>query len=1001
MLGFQDIIARLENFWREQGCIIHEGYDLEVGAGTFNPTTFLRCLGEEPYQAAYVEPSRRPTDGRYGENPNRTQHFFQYQVILKPSPDNVQELYLRSLEAMGLDLSKHDIRFVHDDWESPTLGAWGLGWEVWLDGMEVSQFTYFQSVGSVDLHPISVELTYGLERLAVYLQNVDDFFSLQWNDRLTYGDIYHRNEVEWSHYNFEQASTDMWLRHFDDFEREALRLIEEKLVIPAYDFVMKASHAFNILDARGVISVTERTGYIGRIRNLSREIAQAYIQSRKDLQLPLMQKFDQLHTTPSKPATELPKVKKDVEDFLLEIGSEELPATFVPIGIANLEKDLKKLLKQHGLEYREVHTYGSPRRLSALVKGLQAKKDSKTFERRGPSLSVAYDEQGLPTRACQGFFRSLQREAPEYGALDDTSDVEVRNIKGTPYLFALLEEPEQLTAQILADNLPELILGLDFPKKMRWGRGEISYARPLHWITALYGDQIVPFAVGDIISGDFSFGHRQLSPGKCSFIHAGDYLEKLRDHYVLADPQERRQTIEAQLNQLEDETGYNIIARDRVIPEVLNLGEWPMLTMASFEPEFLRAPKEVLISEMVEHQKYFPVEDDSGQLINHFVITAENTPSDNIRHGNQKVLSARLADGVFLYEQDLKVPLEEFNKKLRQVTFQKELGTVYDKVERIEANVGLLYRQINLGDLQKALRAAHYCKADLASNLVYEFPELQGIIGCRYALAHGEDPEVAHAIDEHWMPRSENSPLPASMTGTLVSLADKIDNLVSYFSAGLKPTSSSDPYALRRQVLGIIKMVITKKINFNLREILEQRTADKAVVDEIMSFVTNRIKTIFQDYHLTSDEIQASLAGECIDIYDIFNRINALHRFRSEQGDSFQKLYEVYKRSHGQLKNAPQHTFETSLLIEPAEKELHNQLSTTEQKIEQALIGRDYDQAYSLLAQLQPTLASFWDEVKVLDEDPQIKGNRLSLLQRVVELFFKLIDFSKISLNKG
>ncbi|MCB1135567.1 MAG: glycine--tRNA ligase subunit alpha, partial [Chlamydiia bacterium] len=280
---FQEIIRTLSQYWEEQGCIVNQGYDLEVGAGTFNPATFLRCLGPEPYNTAYVEACRRPTDGRYGENPNRVQHYFQYQVLLKPSPLNLQELYLDSLRAIGFDLSKHDMRFVHDDWESPTLGAWGLGWEVWMDGMEVTQFTYFQQAGGINLKPVSGELTYGLERLAMYLLGKDRLFDLPWNKDITYGDLYHRNEVEWSHYNFEEASTELWFRHFEDFEAEAKRLCERKLPIPAYDFVMKASHAFNLLDARGVISVTERMAYILRIRNLAMEAAQVYLESREAL----------------------------------------------------------------------------------------------------------------------------------------------------------------------------------------------------------------------------------------------------------------------------------------------------------------------------------------------------------------------------------------------------------------------------------------------------------------------------------------------------------------------------------------------------------------------------------------------------------------------------------------------------------------------------------------------------------------------------------------------
>lgn len=288
-MHFQDAIMNLQRFWADHGCVVFQPFDIEVGAGTFNPSTFMRVLGPEPWSVAYVEPSRRPTDGRYGENPNRLQHYYQFQVILKPSPDNVQDLYLESLgAALGLDASRHDIRFVEDDWESPTLGAWGLGWEVWLNGMEVSQFTYFQQVGGIDLKPVSVELTYGLERLCMYLQGKESVYDLSWNDQVTYGHVYHQNEVEQSRYNFELSDAAMLLDLFNKFEAESHRLIAAGLPWPAYDYCLKCSHTFNLLDARGAISITERTAYIGRVRALASGVAALYAAQREDMGWPML-----------------------------------------------------------------------------------------------------------------------------------------------------------------------------------------------------------------------------------------------------------------------------------------------------------------------------------------------------------------------------------------------------------------------------------------------------------------------------------------------------------------------------------------------------------------------------------------------------------------------------------------------------------------------------------------------------------------------------------------
>ncbi|MEC4676599.1 MAG: glycine--tRNA ligase subunit alpha [Nitrospirota bacterium] len=287
---FQDLILLLHNFWSKKGCVLLQPYDIEVGAGTFHPATFFRVLGPEPWKTAYVEPSRRPTDGRYGENPNRLQHYYQYQVIIKPSPADSQEIYLESLSAIGIDSSKHDIRFVEDDWESPTLGAWGLGWEIWLDGMEITQFTYFQQVGGIELRPVSLEITYGLERIAMYLQGVDNVFQLKWNKDLMYGDIYRTSEIEGSKYNFDFSDAELLSKHFGDYERESIRMNELGLVTPAYEFCLKCSHLFNLLDARGTGSVTERTKYIARVRNLAKRCAEAYYRQREEMGFPMIGK---------------------------------------------------------------------------------------------------------------------------------------------------------------------------------------------------------------------------------------------------------------------------------------------------------------------------------------------------------------------------------------------------------------------------------------------------------------------------------------------------------------------------------------------------------------------------------------------------------------------------------------------------------------------------------------------------------------------------------------
>lgn len=1012
MPTFQEIIAGLTRYWASKGCTVHQGYDLEVGAGTFNPATFLRCQGPEPYAAVYVEPSRRPKDGRYGDNPNRLQFYHQMQVIIKPSPNNLQELYLESLEAVGLRLAEHDIRFVQDDWENPTIGAWGLGWEVWSDGMEVTQYTYFQAVGGLPVKPVSGELTYGLERVAMYIQGVNSIYDIQYDDRLKYGDIYKRSEWEWSHYNFTEANTAMWLRHFEDFEQEAKRLIAAKLPIPAYDFVMKTSHAFNILDARGVISVTERTGYIGRIRALSKQLAECYIASREAQGFPLLN----YHLTPPVETWALPPISADYdpakkEDFLLEIGSEELPATYIPIGMATLERKLRAFLESEGLTYDSIAVYGASRRLAVLVKGLSLGTRSEAIEKKGPALAAAFDSTGALTKAGAGFFRSLglpELKKEELAAYQ----VEVRN----DYLFAKKSISGKSTRVLLAEVLPRLILDLDFPKKMRWGALDIEYPRPLRWLVALLGSESIPFELGGIQTAARSYGHRQLKPQAFEIKRPRDYVQMLKEHCVLVDAAERKRSIEEQLkSKIGDGT---VLVPERVMPQVLYLTEWPQVAIGSFDPTFLQAPKEVLISEMVEHQKYFPLGSKEGSLLPQFAIVCDNTPSELIVRGNERALAPRLADGLFLYEQDLKTPLTAFSEKLRAIIFQKDLGSMAEKTRRIGRNVEILNSHLKLGSFEKALRAASLCKNDLATALVGEFPELQGIAGHLYALKSGEDAEVARAVDEHWMPKGEKGALPETAAGTLVSLADKIDNFLGCFALEMQPTASSDPYALRRQAIGLIKIVLREELFLPLKVLfgesldafLENPELDpklkakigerkQAITDEIIAFLEGRFRTVLVDMGFGKDEIEAALSSGLTDLYDRYLLLMALKQFRTHSHPLFSKTLEVHTRAKKILLGADAEKIppiEPKLLKAPSEMALFEKIEMTKKSFRASLEERDYAKALLMLSELAAPVAALFDAVKILDDDLAVRKNRLALLTQVREIAETLLDFGKI-----
>jgi len=981
MVTFQEILQRLTSFWEKQGCVSHLPYDNEKGAGTFNPATFLRVLGPEPYRACHPEPCRRPSDGRYGENPNRTQHFFQFQVILKPPPETMLALYLQSLEEIGFDLSAHDVRFVEDDWESPTLGASGLGWEVWIDGMEVSQFTYFQTVGGQRLHPITGEITYGLERLALYLQNKESIFDIQWSNTLTYGDIYLKNEQEWSCYNFEEADPVLWKTLFTSYEQEATRLIEKKLVLPAYDFVIKCSHAFNVLDARGVISVSERAHYIGRIRNLAKLVAKQYVASRERLGFPLCKK--ETVSKKSAPLLPLPAIEKTAP-YLLEIGTEELPAHAIQKAGDQLKTLVTELLEKEKISYQSIKLFATPRRLAVYIEEMAATCESSTEKKRGPALANSY-KNGMPTQAALGFATSA--------GLDVTA-LTTESVKGIDYLFATITSPAKSSGSILQERLPNLIRSIRFKKSMRWDDSEILFARPIRWLLSLWAEHEIPFSLGHLTSGRLTWGHRQLTTTPLKIDHADQWQNRLAENGVIADPLKRYEMINKGLEKIRKNCGTPL-CYETLIDQIVYITEYPHVTLGAFDPKFLRIPAEVLISEMVEHQKVFPLAQEDGRLLEKFALVTNLPPTEKMVHGNQRVISARLADGTFLYEKDLKLPLEAFCKKLDTIAYLPNMGSLKEKSERLQKSCDSVAPYFHCSK-ETLKRAAQLCKADLASDMVFEFPELQGIIGAYYAKAHGESSEVATAISEHWIPQGT---LPQTDLGAALALIDRCDHLLCAFSGGLKPTSSNDPYGLRRACLAIIRLLLAKKIHLPLDQLLTemaQRLPKPIAIEEVVAFFTNRIKTIFLEEGLTSEEVEASLTEPLSDIYDLYCRVQALNTFGKTAPEQLNKLCEVYKRAKGQIQGFPPLTCNTKHLTEPAEKNLAQQLLDVETRFKKALDSKNYQAAYAEIAQLQHPLSDLFDQVRILDDNPSIRDNRIALLQRVFTLFTPLIDFSLI-----
>ena len=528
-LTFQDVILTLQQFWSRQGCVLWQPYHTEVGAGTMNPATSLRVLGPEPWNVAYVEPSIRPADGRYGENPNRWQHYYQFQVILKPDPGNPQEIYLQSLVALGIDPAKHDIRFVEDNWASPALGAWGLGWEVWLDGQEITQYTYFQQAGGMPLEPVSVEITYGLERILIALQDVDTFLDIRWNEALTYGQLQLQGEREYCGYNFETANVERLRALFGEYEAEARACLQAGLVLPAHDYILKCSHAFNLMDSRGAVGVADRAALFGRMRDLSRGVSEAYLQQRQAAEFPWL-----APETPAAPAEGSPvrgaSPPTKPAPFVLEIGTEELPAADLDSALEQLQSSVPAMFESLRLSHGAVRVLGTPRRLAVLVDDLAPGQQEQVALVKGPPADRAFDAQGKPTAAATGFAR---------GKGVPVELLQAREMDGGRYVVAEVRQPGRPAGEVLAEALPGLVASLRFEMSMRWNASGVAFSRPIRWLMGVHGELIVPFAFAGSNSGNRTRLMRFAPEETAEIRSADDYAETLERAGIMLDPEAR------------------------------------------------------------------------------------------------------------------------------------------------------------------------------------------------------------------------------------------------------------------------------------------------------------------------------------------------------------------------------------------------------------------------------------------------------------------------------
>jgi glycyl-tRNA synthetase len=996
--SLQTIILKLQEFWAAHGCLIGQPYYTQVGAGTMNPSTFLRVLGPEPWNVGYVEPSIRPDDGRYGENPNRFQQHTQFQVILKPDPGNPVELYLQSLEAVGIDPRQHDIRLVEDNWEQPAISAWGLGWEIWLDGQEITQFTYFQQVGGQSLDPVAVEITYGLERILIALNNAVAIWDEPWGAGVTYGEVRRRDEFEQSKYYFETADVTRLRQMYDLYKAEAEACLAQGLVVPAHDYVLKCSHTFNALDCRGAIGVTERQVFYGQMRDLSRRVAETWLEQRKELEYPLL-KVSQKSKVKSQVVAASRPSTFDLEpaSFLLEIGVEELPALDLDSALEQLKLFFEQnILKTYYLKYKNVKIFGTPRRLVVYVDGLEPQGETTFTEVKGPPESACFDKEGKPTQALLGWIKKNELVVPDEFM---TREYLIQPRDGGRYAVRS-KETEGSTISILFPRvLPFFIRDIKFEKSMHWNSGNVFFSRPIRWLVCIFGETVIPFEYAGLTAGRTTRGLRPYNSPEIEIPAADMYFEIIKKNGIVLDVEERKALIAEGVKKLAASVKGEAILPPELLAEVANLVEKPMPLLGGFEKKFLALPEDVLISVMKKHQRYFPIRSvgaHGSPLLPNFVIirNGDEQGLDLVRQGNEHVVRARFADADFFVREDLKHKLEDLRPRLGTLMFQKKLGSMLDKNERIEKLTEALAPMLGLeaDEAIFARRAAHLLKADLVSKMVVEMTSLQGVMGGEYARRDGEAPAVTEAIGEQYQP------VPQTRPGLAVALADRLDSLAGLFAAGLAPSGTKDPFGLRRAAIGVVQPLIEHNIDFDLRTALKSAAALEPlpVSDEILTqvreFIAGRLRVVLMDLGYKYDVVDAVLAAQSENPAGAARAIRQLTAWVARP--DWSTLLPGYARCVRITRDQKQKfTVQPEAFVEEAEKDLFSALDVAEKRKRAPGSVDDFLNAF---VPMIPAVNEFFDKVLVMTDAISVKENRLGLLQRIASLARGIADLSKL-----
>ncbi|MBI5640619.1 MAG: glycine--tRNA ligase subunit beta [Nitrospirae bacterium] len=682
--------------------------------------------------------------------------------------------------------------------------------------------------------------------------------------------------------------------------------------------------------------------------------------------------------------------------LLLEIGTEEIPSRFLPWAISELNNIASTLFAEYRISCREISTYATPRRLSLLVAGVPSVQGDIVKEVFGPSKSVAFDEQGNPTKAAIGFAASLNIRP---------SDLVIKKKGKGDYVAAVIEEKGLETKTILPELLEKIINSLRFPKAMRWGHGSFTFVRPIHWFVTLFGAEVIPIEIDGIKSGNTTRGHRFLSPAAFQIREISSYMSLLENNFVILDQEKRRTLILRGLDDLASQARGQAVHDEDLLDIVNYLIEYPSPVLCGFSAEYLKLPKELLITVMKDHQKYFAVQDGKGDLMNNFIVISNTLDenSETVRTGAERVIRARFDDANFYFHDDRKKTLNDRVEELKQVTFHDELGSLFAKAERLASNAAFLAERLNPGISEKLVRAAWLAKTDLITGVVREFPELQGIMGRYYAVLDGEDRLIPQALEEQYLPKSFGAKLPETEMGALLSLADRIDNIAAFFSIGLVPTGSEDPFALRRQAMGVIAVMIDRKLAITLKELCEKAIQNLSgikvkenALESILAFMEQRIEFILSSMGYAQDLIRSVLSLAHISpMASVRERLDALTKFRAEA--VFPDFLMAIKRVNNIVPKSPLPEIRPDLLQQEEEKNLYSSFSETQDRMAKLISEGDFPAALSVFAGMTGPINAFFDKVLVMDKQEEVKLNRLSLLKALWETAASISDFSKLA----